>query len=140
MNSRGRPPFGSRINVNLRSRKRSFSSAPGRLPVIAASWQKRRSCIRYQPQGKVISVVDRITRANSATSSTNIVAFGRFLRESFLSVATIASTYGTSVAYNCRYLYSSGSHVMDLNLNIFAEAMSNLGLVDQMPPLPECVE
>lgn len=34
----------------------------------------------------------------------------------------------------------SGSHIKDLNLNIFAEAMSNLGLVDQMPPLPECVE
>lgn len=34
----------------------------------------------------------------------------------------------------------SGPHIMDLNLDIFAEAMSNLGLVDEMPPLPECVE
>ena len=31
----------------------------------------------------------------------------------------------------------SGSHIADLNLDIFAELMSNLGLVDQMPPLPE---
>ena len=34
----------------------------------------------------------------------------------------------------------SGSHITDLNVSIFAESMSNLGLVDQMPPLPECVE
>ena len=31
----------------------------------------------------------------------------------------------------------SRSHIADLNLDIFAELMSNLGLVDQMPPLPE---
>ena len=34
----------------------------------------------------------------------------------------------------------SGSHITDLNVSFFAEAMSNLGLVDQIPPLPECVE
>lgn len=33
-----------------------------------------------------------------------------------------------------------GSHIADLNLDIFVELMSNLGLVDQMPPLPECVK
>jgi hypothetical protein len=31
----------------------------------------------------------------------------------------------------------SGSHIADLNLDIFVELTSNLGLVDQMPPLPE---
>ena len=141
MKSRGRPPFGSRTKVSLRSWKRSFNSAPGRLPVIAASWQKRRSCIRYQPQGKVISVVDRITRANSATSSTYIVAFGRPFRERPFSVATIASTYRKSAASTDIDIDTqSESHVTDLNMDIFAELMSNLGLVDQMPPLPKCIE
>jgi len=32
------------------------------------------------------------------------------------------------------------SHIANLILDIFADAMSNLSLVDQMPPLPECVE
>ena len=141
MKSRGRPPFGSRTKVSLRSWKRSFNSAPGRLPVIAASWQKRRSCIRYQPQGKVISVVDRITRANSATSSTYIVAFGRPFRERPFSIATIASTYRKSAASTDIDIDTqSESHVTDLNMDIFAELMSNLGLVDQMPPLPKCIE
>ena len=33
-----------------------------------------------------------------------------------------------------------GSYITDLNVSIFAEAMSNLGLVDQMLLLLECVE
>lgn len=139
MNKRGRLPFGSRINVNFRSRKRSSNSAPGRLPVIAASWQKRRSCIRYQPQGNVISVVDRITRANSATSSIYMVAFGLGWRESFSSFATIASTCDGKSDFSQISVTSISlriTHVADFHLNVFAKFMSNLGLVNQMPPFP----
>ena len=59
---------------------------------MVASWQKRSNWIRSHPHWNVISVVDRSTRANSATSSMYIVAFGRRPRRSFFSFATIAST------------------------------------------------
>lgn len=67
-----------------------------------------------------------------------IVAFGRHPRRSFFSLATIANTCELSA--RTKALRKLVAYILDLDNGVLAKSMPNLGLVNQIPPLPESLQ
>jgi hypothetical protein len=101
--------------------------------------------MRSQPISKVISVVARSTRANSARSSTYIVALSRLSLLRPFSMATILITYnlvsvGLQLGEGSPEELLRAAHIQPLAHDHIIDLPASLDLVNQLVPLPECVQ